>query len=165
MLVVDPVTVPVVAEAFEMRADGATFDAVRTFLADHGIARSYHGTTTMLATRTVLGELHFGSYAPNLTAHEAIVDRAVWDRVQRMVVSVEVRGAGAYVILPGSRHASGVAYEWADAKRPWSTPLAPVPPALAPTKQRPAPSGMVSLAIGAGARNSTLFSLAGTPAR
>ena len=87
VLVVDPMTAPVVAEAFDLRAGGATVDAVRTFLADHDITRSYHGTATMLATRTVLGELHFGDYAPNLTAHEPIVDRDVWDRVQRMVVS------------------------------------------------------------------------------
>ena len=86
VLVVDAVTAPVVAEAFELRAGGATVDAVRTFLADNDITRSYHGVTSLLASRVVLGEIRFGELA-NLTAHEPIVDREVWDRVQRMVVS------------------------------------------------------------------------------
>jgi hypothetical protein len=39
---------------------------------------------------------------------------------------------GGYAVLPGSRHASGVAYEWADGRRPWNTPLLPVSEPLRP---------------------------------
>jgi hypothetical protein len=74
-------------EAFKMRADGATIDTVRAFLAAHGIRRSYHGVQSMLRDRLYLGEIHFGSYEPNLAAHPAIVDRDLWNRVQRVSVS------------------------------------------------------------------------------
>lgn len=49
------------------------------------------------------------------------------------VAGVEVRGnPGGYVLLPGSRHASGVAYEWATDQRPWTVELRPIPAALSP---------------------------------
>jgi hypothetical protein len=47
---------------------------------------------------------------------------------------VEVRGDGAYVLLPGSRHVSGVAYEWRNGARPWDVELQPVPEALVPRR-------------------------------
>lgn len=72
-----------VLEAFRMRADGATIDAVRTFLAEHGINRSYHGVGSMLDSRLYLGEIHFAAYEPNLTAHPAIVERRVADAACR----------------------------------------------------------------------------------
>ncbi|MGI8801443.1 MAG: recombinase family protein [Solirubrobacteraceae bacterium] len=83
----DPATQAVVAEAFELRAAGRTVQAVRDHLAANGIVRSYHGTSALLASRMVLGELHFGDYEPNLEAWPAIVDRDLWNRVQRMKVS------------------------------------------------------------------------------
>jgi hypothetical protein len=43
-----------------MRADGATVNAVRAYLAEHGIHRSYHGTAAMLSSKLLLGEIHFG---------------------------------------------------------------------------------------------------------
>jgi site-specific DNA recombinase len=86
VLEVDPATRDVVAQAFELRADGATVARVREHLADHGIVRSYHGTTSLLRSRVVLGEIHFGDLV-NLEAHEPIVERDVWQRVQRMSVS------------------------------------------------------------------------------
>ena len=76
-----------VARAFRMRANGATIAEVRTFLRENGIVRSYHGTTTLLTSRVVLGEIHFGSHTPNPSAHKPIVDRDVWQAVQRMKAS------------------------------------------------------------------------------
>ncbi len=69
-----PTEAPVVAEAFKMRADGATLAEVRAHLKRHGIERSYHGVHTLLRSRLVLGEIHFGNSStrkltsPSLTA-------------------------------------------------------------------------------------------------
>ena len=82
----DPVTAPVVAEAFRLRADGASVEAVREHLRAHGVERSFHGAQALLASRVVIGELHFGKFTPNLDAHPAIVDRALWARVQAVRV-------------------------------------------------------------------------------
>ena len=48
------------------------------------------------------------------------------------VHGVEVRGTELYVMLPGSRHASGVTYEWMNGRRPWNVTLEPIPAALTP---------------------------------
>ena len=77
---------PAVAEAFRMRASGATIMDVRGHLATHGIKRSFHGTQALLRSRIVLGELHFGVLV-NESAHEAIVDPDTWRRVQRQIVT------------------------------------------------------------------------------
>jgi site-specific DNA recombinase len=78
---------PIVEEAFGMRARGATIAAVREYLRANGVARSYHGTTTLLKSRVVLGEIHFGAHTRNPAAHPAIVDRDTWQTVQRATVS------------------------------------------------------------------------------
>ena len=81
----DPKLAPVVAETFRMRAAGATLAEVRRHLVDHGIRRSYHGVGALLESRFVLGEIHFGRLE-NLTAHEPIVPRDVWQAVQRVTI-------------------------------------------------------------------------------
>jgi site-specific DNA recombinase len=81
----DPRTAPVVARAFRMRAEGATVAAVRASLRAGGIKLSYHGVCRLLESRVVLGEIHFGKLA-NLAAHDPIVDRDLWRRVQRVRV-------------------------------------------------------------------------------
>jgi site-specific DNA recombinase len=82
----DPETASIVADAFRMRADGATITEVRAFLAANGIQRSYHGVGSMLASRVYLGEIHFGKLE-NLSAHPAIVDAGTFRRVQGVRVS------------------------------------------------------------------------------
>lgn len=81
----DPITSPIVRRAFEMRADGETVEEIRAYLREHGIRLSFHGTQTMLRSRTVLGEIHFGNLH-NLTAHEPIIDLELFERVQRKIV-------------------------------------------------------------------------------
>lgn len=83
-LKVDPATVSVVQQAFEMRGDGATVGAVQEHLARHGVVRSYHGTEAFLRSRVVLGEIRFGKLH-NPDAHPAIIDADLWHRVQATV--------------------------------------------------------------------------------
>jgi site-specific DNA recombinase len=73
----------VVADAFDLRAGGATVMEVRDFLRKKGIERSFHGTQAMLTSRMYLGEIRFGEIV-NTSSHPAIVDKAVWNKVQRM---------------------------------------------------------------------------------
>lgn len=75
-----------IRRAFELRVDGATIKEIRAFLTSQGIRRSYHGVQSMLGNRVYLGEIHFGSLV-NLEAHEPIVDRDLFERVQRVKVS------------------------------------------------------------------------------
>lgn len=80
-----------VREAVEMRADDATVAAVRAHLRSHGIELSYHGTLSLLSSRLLLGEIHFGRLT-NLHAHEPVVDRDTWRRAQAVP---QQRGARA----------------------------------------------------------------------
>jgi DNA invertase Pin-like site-specific DNA recombinase len=81
----NPQTAPLARRAFEMRAEGASISQVRAMLIEHGVKRSYRGIQVMLASPTYLGEVHFGELV-NREAHEPIVDRELWGRVQRMMV-------------------------------------------------------------------------------
>jgi site-specific DNA recombinase len=81
----DPKTVPLVKCVFDMRASGESISHIRNVLKSHGVERSHRGVQVMLASRIYLGEIHFGKLV-NLHAHEAIIDRELWGRVQRMVI-------------------------------------------------------------------------------
>ena len=81
----DPETVPIAQRVFAMRAEGASMTHIRAMLRSHGIERSHRGVQVMLASRVYLGEIHFGKLV-NLDAHEAIIDRELWHRVQQMVL-------------------------------------------------------------------------------
>jgi site-specific DNA recombinase len=78
-----PEEATVVADAFRLRANGATVLEVRDFLRENGIQRSFHGTQSLLTSRIVLGELRFGALV-NLDSHVPIVPADVWQKVQAM---------------------------------------------------------------------------------
>ena len=78
-----PEEATVVADAFRLRASGATVIEVRDFLRANGIQRTFHGTQSLLTSRIVLGELHFGELE-NLDSHVPIVPADLWQKVQRM---------------------------------------------------------------------------------
>lgn len=84
-LEVDPDGAVTVVRAFEMRAEGASLTEIRKMLAAHGVQRSHRGAQVMLANRVYLGEVRFGELI-NPDAHAAIIDRELFDRVQRMVI-------------------------------------------------------------------------------
>jgi site-specific DNA recombinase len=69
--------------AFKARARGATVMEVRDLLRQRGVERSFHGTTSLLASRIYLGELRFGELV-NLDSHKPIVDAETFAAVQRM---------------------------------------------------------------------------------
>jgi DNA invertase Pin-like site-specific DNA recombinase len=87
-----PKAVQTVQRAFELRDGGATFGEVRAFLAKRGIKRSESGVRKMLASKVYVGEVHFGKHTPNLEAHDPIIARDLFDRVQGMVVPAGRKG-------------------------------------------------------------------------
>jgi DNA invertase Pin-like site-specific DNA recombinase len=82
---VDPKQAPIARRAFEMRIEGASITDIKKMLREHGVERSHRGVQVMLASRVYLGEIHFGKLV-NLHAHEPIIERELWDRVQRMKI-------------------------------------------------------------------------------
>lgn len=81
----DPKTVPIARRVFEMRADGKSIMQIRKMLREHGIERSPRGVQVILGSRVYLGEIRFGKLH-NVKAHEPIIDRQLWRRVQRMTI-------------------------------------------------------------------------------
>jgi DNA invertase Pin-like site-specific DNA recombinase len=79
----DPPNSIVIRNAFEQRASGQTFEAIAAYLAEHEIHRTPPGVRKMLKNRVYLGEVSHGM-ARNRKAHVAIVDRPLFDQVQRM---------------------------------------------------------------------------------
>jgi hypothetical protein len=64
------------------------------------------------------------------------------------VPGVGVRGGNQYVMVPGSRHVSGVAYEWANDARPWTVRLEPVPGSLGPIHRTVEPPPGETIPVG-----------------
>lgn len=84
-LEIDPETAPLARRAFEMRAEGQSAMKIREWLASHGVKRSPGGVSKMFQTRIYLGEITYGNLH-NLNAHEPLIDRELWERVNRMVI-------------------------------------------------------------------------------
>jgi DNA invertase Pin-like site-specific DNA recombinase len=70
----------VMSEAFRLRADGASWRAVRKHMADGGIVRTVGSVRKLLHSRTYLGELFFGKLRKT-GSHAAIIDVATFERV------------------------------------------------------------------------------------
>jgi DNA invertase Pin-like site-specific DNA recombinase len=100
-LEVHPEEAETVRAAFEMRASGGSWQAIRTFLHRHGIERTNRGVTLLIQSRVVLGELHFGKFV-NLNSHPPIVDRDLWQRAQRRP-TLEYRGPQSDRLLARTR--------------------------------------------------------------
>lgn len=99
---VDPELGPIVLKAWRMRADGASVPECWRLLVElvpgsRGARISTSVVTRMFRNRFYLGELHYrpGVCEPNLTAHEALVDPELWDRVQAM--NGQLQGRRAHV--------------------------------------------------------------------
>lgn len=82
----DPKTAPAIVEAFRLRAEGTPLREIRAYLRQHGIKRSFHGVGHLLNSRVYLGEIHFGHHVPNLEAHQPIIERELWEAVQKIVI-------------------------------------------------------------------------------
>lgn len=85
-LVIDQETAPLVVRAYEMRAGGASIDAVRAMLRDAGVEITFRRTQIMLGSKIYLGQIHFGGYTPNLEAHPPLIDVDLWEQVQKVKV-------------------------------------------------------------------------------
>jgi putative DNA primase/helicase len=104
--------------------------------------------------------------------------------VGRIGAGLDVRGEGGYVIVPPSRHESGLSYRWAPGWHPARVDLSPAPPWLVDLARQASQPKMIppdgppieggvggnhflprATAISEGARNSTLTSLAGSMRR
>lgn len=85
VLAIDATNVDAVRRAFLMRVEGARILDVRTYLREQGIERTYRGVQSMLGSRLYLGEIHFGELV-NLHAHEPLIERELWKRVQAVKV-------------------------------------------------------------------------------
>ena len=81
-LVIDPVEGPVMAQAFQMRADGREIREIKAMMADHGIKRAWSSIRKMLMSKVYLGQIAFGELV-NESAHEPLVDEATWRQCQR----------------------------------------------------------------------------------
>jgi DNA invertase Pin-like site-specific DNA recombinase len=79
----DPKTAPLLLAAWEMRGGRSSIPEIRAMLLGRGLKMPTSAVTRMFANRFYLGELHHRRVTePNLTAHEPLVDRDLWKRVQ-----------------------------------------------------------------------------------
>jgi DNA invertase Pin-like site-specific DNA recombinase len=87
VLVVERPKARIVVQAFKRRDRGPSPVETQSLLGENGIVRSISGVESMLRSRMYLGEIHFGELH-NTRAHEPIIkDRALFERVQRRMVS------------------------------------------------------------------------------
>jgi DNA invertase Pin-like site-specific DNA recombinase len=78
-----PVNGPLVSEACQMRAKGASYSDVQRFLDEQGLRLTKPQIRSMFASKLLIGEIHFGTFEPNLHAiDDPVTDRATWRKCQ-----------------------------------------------------------------------------------
>jgi DNA invertase Pin-like site-specific DNA recombinase len=82
-LTIDADTAPIVREAFTLREAGHSYSQIRAHMRELGIERSVTGVRKMLSSTVYLGDIQVNGHEPHHGAHEPIVDRATFNRVQR----------------------------------------------------------------------------------
>jgi DNA invertase Pin-like site-specific DNA recombinase len=94
----DPATAPLVLEAWKMRAARRSIPEIRAFLAENGLRVQISVISRMFRNRFYLGELHYRrpGIEPNLTAHEALVDQDLFERVQKVSAETVFVGRRAH---------------------------------------------------------------------
>jgi site-specific DNA recombinase len=102
----DPLAAPVVARAFEMRSQGASWREIAEMIGN-ALDRPFYGPTVsrMIASRTYLGEARQGKYV-NLTAHPPLVDLTLWQAAQRQMPR-PARGRHPVALLGGLIRCAG----------------------------------------------------------
>jgi site-specific DNA recombinase len=117
----DPDVAPLVREVFERRAAGAGPAELGGFLTEQGVKTSQGSKTwskeavyNLLRNRTYLGELSYGRDRRflNGSAHEPIVDAALWQAAQRSGVRTlaPARTEGSRFLLTGIARCAGCRY-------------------------------------------------------
>lgn len=116
ILVPGPEGAPHVVRAYEMRAGGATWQAVADHLNAHAPARddgrSWLPVTVerMVRRRVYLGVAHWGD-VENADAHEPIVDADLWRRAQRSVQGRSKKRKGESALLHGVVRCAGCGFQ------------------------------------------------------
>lgn len=86
-----PVNGPLIATACQMRASGDSFAKIQRYLDENGLRIGVSGIESMLSSKLLIGEIHFGSFTPNLQAAKrwggVITDRATWRKMQAAKVT------------------------------------------------------------------------------
>jgi DNA invertase Pin-like site-specific DNA recombinase len=105
-LIPDPVSGPIVADAFAMAARGESYSRIAERLTENNVPIAGNGRSVwqpyrikrLLANRVYLGEARSGDGIANTEAHEPLVDAATWTLAQRQP-STEQRPSGRAVSL------------------------------------------------------------------
>lgn len=94
-----PVFGPLVAEACKLRAAGASFAKVQAFLVDGGLALTQRGVISMLGSRLLVGEIHFGDLVNLHAIDSPICDRATFRAMHKPRVAQRGRHAKSPQLL------------------------------------------------------------------
>lgn len=75
---------PLIREACQMRARGESYTTITRWLNEQGLAITQTGVQTTFASRLLIGEIHFGSFTPNLNAiDKPLISRALFARMHK----------------------------------------------------------------------------------